>query len=107
MEFERVLADCFGATDSRDMWAGSRVWASSQPAVAVSFLVVRYTNNPELMKVQGEDVRLGNRGKPLQLIPGQNSLGYRVMPERTSAGMNAGYYRAVVNFHLNYDQDEL
>lgn len=53
--------------------------------------------------VRGEDVRLGSRGKPLLLTPGQNSLSYVITPERTAANLAAGSYRAAVDFHLSYD----
>lgn len=86
------------------------------PAVVVSFSAVRDVDNPRLVKAQGvsgrglrlttgngEDVRLGSRGKPLLLTPGQNALTYRVAAERTSAELVVGRYRAVVDFHLSYD----
>jgi len=56
-----------------------------------------------LLDAQGRDVRLGGRGAPLWLTPGSNVLGYRVMPERTVAPLRAGSYRAVVDFHLDYE----
>lgn len=91
-------------------------WSGSQPAVSVSFNAVRDADNPQLVKVQGvsglglrledehgREVRLGSRGAPLLLTPGQSALTYRVATERTLAELIAGRYRAVVDFHLSYD----
>ncbi|VTR51616.1 Uncharacterised protein [Serratia fonticola] len=77
---------------------------------------MRDADNPQLVKAQGvsglglrledehgRDVRLGSRGAPLLLTPGQDALTYRVAAERTPAGLVAGRYRAVVDFHLSYD----
>ncbi|WP_447872493.1 fimbrial protein [Serratia fonticola] len=114
---ELRLADCLRSpAGSRDVRTGGLTWADNQPAVTVSFNAPRDADNPQLLKArgvsglglrmenaQGEDVRLGSRGKPLLLTPGQNTLSYTVTPERTPAPLMAGSYRAVVNFHLSYD----
>jgi type 1 fimbria pilin len=114
---ELRLADCLRSpAGSRDARTGGLTWADNQPAVTVSFNAPRDADNPKLVKVQGvsglglrlkdalgEDVHLGSRGKPLLLTPGQNTLSYTVTPERTSAPLVAGSYRAVVDFHLSYD----
>ncbi|ALL40416.1 fimbrial protein (plasmid) [Serratia marcescens] len=111
------LRDCLRyPTVSRDVRTGGRTWSVNQPAVTVSFNAPRDADNPQLVKAQGvnglglrmetphgEDVRLGSRGKPLLLTPGQNTLTYTVTPERTAADLMAGSYRAVVDFHLSYD----
>lgn len=52
---------------------------------------------------QGRDIRLGERGAPLLLTPGQDALDYRVTPERTRAPLQAGAYSAHVDFRLSYD----
>lgn len=49
------------------------------------------------------DVRLGSRGAPQYLTPGNSVLTYYVVPERTPAPLVAGAWHAVVNFGLNYD----
>ncbi|WP_411752402.1 fimbrial protein [Serratia sp. (in: enterobacteria)] len=117
VRFELRLVDCLRSPASiRDVRTGGLTWADNQPAVTVSFNAPRDADNPHLVKAQGisglglrledgqgEDVRLGSRGKPLLLIPGQNTLTYRVTPERTLASLMAGSYRAVVDFHLSYD----
>jgi type 1 fimbria pilin len=114
---ELRLADCLRSpAGSIDVRTGGLTWAGNQPAVTVSFNAPRDADNPQLLKArgvsglglrmenaQGEDVRLGSRGKPLLLTPGQNTLSYTVTPERTPAPLMAGSYRAVVDFHLSYD----
>lgn len=117
VRFELRLADCLHSpAGSRDLRTGGLTWANDQPAVTVSFNAPRDADNPQLVKAdgvsglglrletaQGEDVRLGSRGKPLLVSPGQQTLSYTVAPERTSAPLMAGSYRAVVDFHLSYD----
>lgn len=81
----------------------------------MAFRAVQDADNPRLVKVQGvaglglrledgrgQDVRLGGRGEPLLLTPGQNTLSYSVVPERTAAS-GGGAYRATVDFSLSYD----
>lgn len=117
VRFELSLMDCLRSpAGSPDERTGGLTWADNQPAVTVSFTAPRDADNPQLVKVQGvsglglrlenaqgEDVRLGSRGTPLLLTPGQNTLSYTATPERTPAPLMAGSYRAVVDFHLNYD----
>lgn len=115
--FELKLTDCLRSpASSLDIRTGNRVWADNQPAVTVSFRATHDADNPQLVKVhgvsglglrlldiEGQDVRLGSRGKPLLLSPGQNTLRYTVMPERTPADLVAGDYQATVDFQLNYE----
>lgn len=117
VRFELRLMDCLRSpAGSRDERTGGLAWADNQPAVTVSFNAPHDADNPQLVKVQGtsglglrlesaqgEDVRLGGRGKPLLLTPGHNTLSYTVTPQRTPAALMAGSYRAVVDFHLSYD----
>ncbi|OKB68824.1 fimbrial protein [Serratia marcescens] len=117
VRFELRLADCLRSpAGSRDLRTGGLIWANDQPAVTVSFNAVRDADNPQLVKAQGvtglglrlqdglgRDARLGSRGAPLLLTPGQDTLSYTVTPERTPAGLAAGSYWARVNFHLSYD----
>lgn len=115
--FELRLKDCLrtpaGLRDSR---SGTLTWAHNQPAVSVSFRASADMDSPQLVKAQGvsglglrltdmngRDVRLGSRGEPLFLMPGQSSLTYQVTPERTPAPLVAGAYRAAVDFQLSYD----
>lgn len=115
--FSLHLADCLRSpSGSRDIRTGGLIWADNQPAVTVSFRGIRDAHNPQLAKAQGvsgmglrledsenRDVRLGSKGKPLILTPGENTLTYRVTPERTSANLMAGSYHASIDFHLSYD----
>lgn len=111
------LEDCLKSNvASRDMSTGTLSWASEQPVMSMSFSAVRDEDNPTLVKaqgvsgmglrledVQGRKVHLGSRGSPLLLQPGQNTLSFTVIPERTRAVLVAGSYQARVNIHLTYD----
>lgn len=111
------LRDCLrNPSESRDERYGALSWGGNQPAVRVSFRAPADADSPQLVKVQGvsglglrlqdaqgNDVRLGARGKPLLLASGQNALSYTVTPERTPASLVAGSYQAVVDFFLSYD----
>ncbi|MGN7915781.1 fimbrial protein [Enterobacter sp. 22466] len=111
------LRDCLRSGGSQtDARTGSRVYDRLQPVVSVTFRGEADMNNPTLLSVQGtsglalrlldgekRDVRLGSRGVPQYLTPGISVLTYYVVPERTSAPLVAGVYRAVVNVGLNYD----
>ncbi|PNU36844.1 fimbrial protein [Serratia marcescens] len=117
VKFELRLTDCLRSpAGSKDVRSGGTTWADNQPAVTVSFRAVRDMNNPLLVKAQGvsglglsledawgQDVRLGSRGRPLLLTPGNNTLTYTVTPERTPAALSAGHYQAAVDFHLSYE----
>ncbi len=115
--FELRLRDCLRSpAGSRDSRTGALTWANDQPAVTVTFRAGQDAGNPQLVRAQGvaglgvrltdsrgQDVRLGSRGEPLLLTPGQNTLSYSVAPERTAARLAAGAYRATVDFSLSYD----
>ncbi|EPK0251110.1 fimbrial protein [Serratia marcescens] len=115
--FELQLRDCLRSpAGSRDSRTGALSWADNQPAVMVTFRAMQDVDNPQLVKAQGvaglglrledgrgQDVRLGSRGEPMLLTPGQNALSYTVMPERTAASLVAGSYRATLDFSLSYD----
>lgn len=117
VEFELRLTDCLrSSSGSRDARTGGLTWSNNQPAVTVSFNAMSDADNPQLVKAQGvsglglrlqdghgRDVRIRGRSQPLLLAPGQDALRYAVVTERTPAGLVAGSYRAVVDFHLNYD----
>lgn len=112
-----TLRDCSrGTSDSRDARTGNLLWSAVQPAVSVSFVAPADADNPQLIAVRGvsglalrltdeaqRDVRLGSRGAPLLLTPGQNELVYIVTPERTGASLQPGAYWAQVDVRLNYD----
>lgn len=111
------LQDCLrSAANNRDTRSGNLLWDAHQPALSVSFMAPADADNPQLVKVagvsglalriedaQGRDARLGDRGAPLVLAVGQNTLSYTVTPERTRAPLQAGAYSAHVDFRLSYD----
>ncbi|OKB64581.1 fimbrial protein [Serratia marcescens] len=111
------LKDCLrSAANNRDMRSGNLLWDAHQPALSVSFMAQADADNPHLVQVagasglalritdaQGRDVRLGERGRPLALAMGQNTLSYTVTPERTRAPLRAGAFSAYVDFRLSYD----
>ncbi|CAI1948730.1 MULTISPECIES: fimbrial protein [Serratia] len=111
------LHDCLRVSGSRvDARTGGLTWSTAQPAVTVSFMAPADPDSPHLVQVQGargiglrildthqQDIRLGSRGTPLLMTPGESTLNYTVMPERTAAPLQAGAYRATVDFRLNYD----
>ncbi|MGP2446623.1 fimbrial protein [Pantoea ananatis] len=111
------LSDCLcSPLANLDVRTSSRSRAPNQPAMSVSFIAPADTDNPQLVQAvgaqgqglrlrdsQGEDVRLGDRGRPLRLMPGQDMLDYIITPERTAAALSPGVYRAVVGFHMSYD----
>lgn len=115
--FQLRLRDCIRTNgSSRDERGGVLSWDANQPLVSVRFIAPADDDNAQLIKVQGisglglrmldaagRDIRLGFRGKPQFLTPGQDVLTYRVMPERTAAPLQAGAYRSQINFRLNYD----
>ncbi|HCD2062384.1 MULTISPECIES: fimbrial protein [Serratia] len=117
VRFALRLRDCLRSpAASLDERTGALSWAADQPAVRVSFRAPADADNPQLVKAQGvsgmglrlldaqgEDIRLGSRGKPLWLTPGSNVLNYNVMAERTGAPLRAGSFGATVDFSLNYD----
>lgn len=117
VRFTLTLVDCLSSSSgSWDGRLGGLTWGRHQPAVTVQFNAASDADNPQLLKVkgvsgmglrmldsEGRDVRLGERGAPLGLIPGQNTLSYTVAPERTVARLIPGEYRVVVDFHLHYD----
>lgn len=117
VSFALRLRDCLRSpAANRDERTGALSWAADQPAVRVSFRAPADADNPQLVKAQGvsgmglrlldaqgEDIRLGSRGKPLWLTPGSNVLNYSVMAERTGAPLRAGSFDAVVDFSLSYD----
>ncbi|HGL5969497.1 TPA: fimbrial protein [Klebsiella aerogenes] len=111
------LRDCFRTRgESTDHRTGGLVWDSLQPVVTASFVAPADMYNPQLVAVrgaqgfglritdrQGRDVRLGDRGAPQFVTPGQDELVYRIIPERTAAPVTPGAWQSVVNFRLNYD----
>ncbi len=117
VEVQLYLRDCLRMSgSSRDGRTGNLTWSASQPAVSVSFMAPVDPDTPALVQVRGaqgiglrlldaqqRDIRLGERGTAQLLIPGQSTLTYTITPERTAALLQAGAYRATVDFRLSYD----
>ncbi|TFZ53467.1 type 1 fimbrial protein [Serratia proteamaculans] len=111
------LRDCLPEpANLQDERNGNVLWSPGQPAVSVSFAAPADINTPELVQVQGAQgvglrlrdpqgrgIRLGSRGAPLFLNPGQNTVIYSVAAERTRAPLQVGAYNARIDFRLSYD----
>lgn len=115
--FQIVLRDCLlTGGRQRDARTSNVVWDASQPVVSVSFVAPADSDSPQLVKVVGakgmglrlldgqhRDVRLGSRSQPQFISLYNDVLTYYVIPERTSGPLEAGAFKAAVNFRLNYD----
>ncbi|MGX5001279.1 fimbrial protein [Enterobacter hormaechei] len=111
------LRDCVHVGGNMlDLRTGNRYWDSVQPMVSVTFTAPADPDTPELVKVNGvsglglritdsagRDIRLGQRGVPHFIVPGNGALLYRVQPERTAQDLSSGEWRATVGFELDYD----
>ncbi|WP_270655262.1 fimbrial protein [Enterobacter bugandensis] len=99
-----------------DEQTDSTVWSSNQPTVYVAFTAPADLNDPSLMRLNGvegvalritddhnRDIRLGSRGLPQLLTPGDNTLTWTVVAERVLGKMVPGMFRAIANFTLSYD----
>ncbi|HEC2037751.1 TPA: type 1 fimbrial protein [Klebsiella oxytoca] len=100
----------------RDARTDSTVWGANQPVVSVAFTAPADFSDPSLMRLSGvegialrltdshnHDVRLGSRGVPQLLTPGENSLRWTVVAERVPGRMVPGAFSAVADFRLSYD----
>lgn len=115
--FQLKLTDCMRtSSSSRDIRSGALVWSEDQPSVSVSFRSASDIDFPKyiqakganglalkLVNDKGETVRLGEREKPELLAVGGNILSYTITPVRTPAQLEAGNYRATIDFRLFYD----
>lgn len=111
------LQDCRETpATARDSWNGNQIWNPKQPAVTATFYGVTDPHSPGLLQVngasglalaisdaRGRDVRIGSRGAPLALTPGQNALTWYITPKRTERALRAGAFSAQVNVQLDYD----
>lgn len=111
------LRDCVHVGGNMlDTRTGNHLWDRYQPMVSVTFTAPADADTPELIKVEGvtgmglrmtdnagRDIRLGQRGAPHFVVPGNDALLYRVQPERTAQVLTSGEWRATVGFELNYD----
>ncbi len=91
-------------------------WSESQPLVSVRFVAARHKDNDQLIAVNGVEgvglrltdrqqkkITLGQRGEPLFLERGTDTLIYYVAPERTQSALEANAWDAFVGFELLYD----
>ncbi|WP_234262459.1 fimbrial protein [Klebsiella aerogenes] len=117
--FHIRLKDCLRVQSNKyDSRTGGLVWSANQPVLAVAFIGVVDSDEPDLIRTSGPDVsgvgiRLmdehyhllppGEWTHPEFLDPGQDTLTFYAVPERTSARLAAGAFHAAVDFHLNYE----
>ncbi|WP_281083246.1 fimbrial protein [Klebsiella quasivariicola] len=102
--------------DQVNRYTGASTQDAIQPVVTISFMGTADSDSPDLLQASGirgmglrlndplgRLVRLGQRGEPIMLVPGDNILTYTVTPVRTSASLLFGRFRAVANFEVSYD----
>jgi type 1 fimbria pilin len=110
------LEDCLSGESRNPNQLGRLLWGPTMPAMKIRFLAPADNADPRLVKVQGaqgialavsdvqrQPVTLGEFSSPQLLSPGQNQLTYYITPVRTSAGLMAGAYQALIRFQLSYD----
>lgn len=117
VHFEVRLEGCLVASGHLyDAQTDNAVWGANQPVVEVAFTAPADFNAPSLMKLKGvegialrltdsnnKDVRLGSRGIPHILTPGDNALRWTVVAERVPGRLVPGVFQAVTDFRLSYD----
>lgn len=117
VRFTLRLQDCLVASGHiRDTRSGGTVFGVNHPVVSVSFTAPADFSDPSLMRLHGvqgialrmtdarnHDVRLGSRGVPKLLTPGDNQLAWTVVAERTPEALVPGPFRATADFRLSYD----
>ncbi|MBF7997764.1 fimbrial protein [Rahnella laticis] len=92
------------------------VWGADQPVVSVNFTAPADFNDPSLIRLNGvqgialrvtdsrnRDMRLGSRGVPQLLTPGDNTLSWKVQAERVPGQLVPGRFQAVADFRMSYD----
>ncbi|HGL4620257.1 TPA: fimbrial protein [Citrobacter koseri] len=92
------------------------VWSAYQPAVAATILAPADLDNPDLVQVigtkglalriiddTGRTILPGVTQGPQLLSPGQDALSFHIVPERTNAALDAGYFYARLDVRLSYD----
>ena len=102
--------------DQYDLYTGTSTQDAVQPVVTLTFTGVSDPLMPSLLAVtgiggaglmlidpQGRRVIPGERGEPLMLVPGDNTLTYTVAAMRTPAPLTDGPFRAVAGFEVSYD----
>lgn len=117
VRFSVRLEGCLVASGYlRDAGTDGATWSASQPVVDVAFTAPADFRNPSLMRLNGvegialrltddrnQDVRLGSRGVPKLLTPGDNTLSWDIVAERVPGPVVPGAFRAVADFRLSYE----
>lgn len=117
--FQIRLKDCLRVQSNKyDSRTGGLVWSANQPVISVAFIGIADSDEPDLVRVTGPEVsgvgirlmdahyhllRPGEWTHPRFLDPGQDTLTFYAVPERTTAHLAAGAFHAAVDFHLNYE----
>lgn len=118
--FQIHLKDCFRVQSSQhDKQTGNLVWSANQPVVSVAFLAPADVDSPDLAAVDNptisgvglrlmdtnyHKIKLGLWERPQFLDPGQDTLTFYAVPERTRSNSFApGPIEATVNFFLDYE----
>lgn len=116
-EFHLLLRNCIsGGTEEESKRVGAVVRAVDQPEVSINFYSEHDESNPHLLAVHGakgfglqlEDehhhlIPPGQRGDPLVLDQGDNTLTYWLYPVRTREVLREGAWRMVVNMRFSYE----
>lgn len=100
----------------RDERLGTLLWSASEPVATLTFSAVTDPDTPELIKVagasgfglrvqdvRGRDLYLGQTAPVWFVSPGDSQLTYYIRPERTTAALRPGAFRASLNVNLTYD----
>ncbi|EML7933739.1 MULTISPECIES: fimbrial protein [Providencia] len=110
------LEDCLSSESRNRDQLGNLLWSPDMPAMKISFLAPMDRQDPSLAAVEGakgvalqlsdanhRQINLGHFSLPHLVSPGQNTLTYYVTPVRTTAGLTAGAYSALIRFQLSYE----
>lgn len=111
------LRDCSRRGGNQtNRYSGNSLQDAIQPIVTLSFNGETDPDMPGLLKItgvsgmalklidpQGRWVRIGERGEPMFVTPGDNELTYIVIPVRTPAPLTTGSFLSVTNVEVNYD----
>lgn len=110
------LEDCLSGESRSRNQSGNLLWSPDMPAMKIRFLAPADNQNSQLVAVTGAKglglqlsdasrypITLGEFSAPQLVSPGKNQLTYYVTPVRTTAGLNAGAYYALIRFQVSYD----
>lgn len=110
------LEDCLSGESRNRNKLGNLLWSPDMPAMKIRFLAPTDNQNPQLAAVTGtkgialqvsdsshRPLSIGQYNTPQLISPGQDQLTYYITPVRTTAGLKAGAYQAVIRFQVSYD----